>query len=50
MKSELISLSKLFKILPKKITLRVRSCDAPKIKPCTVIIHTGYTTEIRVTR
>ena len=26
------------------------SCDALKIKPCTVIIHAGYTTEIKDSR
>src|SRR3954467_746511 len=28
----------------------IPTCDAPKIKSCTVIIHAGYTTEIRVPR
>ena len=34
------------KLWPETLTY----CDAPKIKPCTVIIHAGYTTEIRVPR
>ena len=28
----------------------IPNCDALKIKPCTVIIHAGYTTEIKDSR
>src|SRR4051812_43977221 len=39
-----------FKAAPRQLDNMLDSCDALKIKSCTVIIHAGYTTEIKDSR